>query len=39
MSEKEQVSMMLEHEEIETTRIYLDLTEDDLRRSHEKYVR
>lgn len=34
----EQVSKMLGHESIETTQIYLDLTEDDLRQAHKKYV-
>lgn len=34
----EQVSRMLGHEEVSTTQIYLDLKEEDLKRSHEKYV-
>lgn len=34
----EQVSMMLGHESLETTQIYLDLNERDLELSHEKYV-
>lgn len=34
----EQVSRMLGHEEVGTTQIYLDLKEEDLKRSHEKYV-
>lgn len=34
----EQVSKMLGHEQISTTQIYLDLTEDDLKMSHKKYV-
>ena len=35
----EQVSKMLGHESVETTQIYLDLTEKDLEIAHEKYVR
>lgn len=34
----EQVSKMLGHESIETTQIYLDLTEDELEQAHKKYV-
>ena len=34
----EQVSQMLGHEQIGTTQIYLDLTEEDLRQAHKKYV-
>ncbi len=34
----EQVSKMLGHENIETTQIYLDLTEDELEQVHRKYV-
>lgn len=34
----EQVSKMLGHESIETTQIYLDLSEDELARAHKKYV-
>lgn len=34
----EQVQRMLGHEEVGTTQIYLDLKEEDLKRSHEKYV-
>lgn len=34
----EQVSKMLGHESIETTQIYLDLSDRDLKRAHEKYV-
>lgn len=34
----EQVSKMLGHESIETTQIYLDLTEDELEQAHRKYV-
>lgn len=34
----EQVSRMLGHEEVGTTQIYLDLKEEDLKRSHKKYV-
>lgn len=34
----EQVSKMLGHESIETTQIYLDLSEDELSRSHKKFV-
>lgn len=34
----EQVSKMLGHEEISTTQIYLDLSEDDLALAHKKYV-
>lgn len=34
----EQVSKMLGHESIETTQIYLDLSEDELEQAHKKYV-
>lgn len=34
----EQVSKMLGHESIETTQIYLDLSEQDLKESHRKFV-
>lgn len=34
----ELVSLMLGHEKIETTQIYLDIDEDNLRTSHKKYV-
>lgn len=34
----EQVAKMLGHESVETTQIYLDLTEDDLALAHQKYV-
>ena len=34
----EQVSKMLGHEQISTTQIYLDLTEEDLKLAHKKYV-
>ena len=34
----EQVSRMLGHEQIATTQIYLDLSDDDLKQSHKKYV-
>lgn len=34
----EQVSKMLGHESISTTQIYLDLSENDLKESHRKYV-
>ena len=34
----EQVSKMLGHEQIGTTQIYLDLTEEDLKQAHKKYV-
>jgi site-specific recombinase XerD len=34
----EQVSQMLGHEQISTTQIYLDLSEEDLKIAHEKYV-
>lgn len=34
----EQVSKMLGHEEVSTTQIYLDLTEDELALAHKKYV-
>ncbi len=33
-----QVSKMLGHESVETTQIYLDLSEDDLAQAHKKYV-
>lgn len=33
-----QVSRMLGHESVETTQIYLDLSEDDLAQAHRKYV-
>ena len=32
------VSMMLGHEQLSTTQIYLDIREDDLREAHRKYV-
>ena len=35
----EMVSKMLGHEQINTTQIYLDLKEDDLKTMHQKYVR
>ena len=35
----EYVSKMLGHESIETTQIYLDLSEETMRHMHEKYVR
>lgn len=34
----EQVSKMLGHEQVSTTQIYLDLTEDELALAHKKYV-
>ncbi len=34
----EQVSKMLGHEQIGTTQIYLDLTEEELKQAHKKYV-
>ena len=34
----ERVSHMLGHESIETTQIYLDLTEEGMRDAHRKYV-
>lgn len=34
----EQVSKMLGNESIETTQIYLDLTEEELALAHRKYV-
>ena len=34
----EQVSKMLGHEQLSTTQIYLDLTEEDLAQAHRKYV-
>lgn len=34
----EQVSKMLGHEELSTTQIYLDLSEDELAQAHKKYV-
>ncbi|MDO5776536.1 MAG: tyrosine-type recombinase/integrase [Eubacteriales bacterium] len=34
----EQVSKMLGHESIETTQIYLDLSEEDLKLAHKRYV-
>lgn len=34
----EQVSKMLGHEQLDTTRIYLDLSEEDLRQAHKRYV-
>lgn len=34
----EQVSKMLGHEDISTTQIYLDLSEEDLKQAHKKYV-
>lgn len=34
----EQVSKMLGHEQISTTQIYLDLSEEDLKHAHKKYV-
>ena len=33
-----QVSKMLGHEEVSTTQIYLDLSEDELAAAHKKYV-
>lgn len=35
----EKVSMMLGHEQINTTQIYLDMSETDLEQAHKKYVR
>lgn len=32
------VSMMLGHEQVSTTQIYLDIREDDLKEAHKKYV-
>ena len=34
----EQVSKMLGHEQLDTTQIYLDLSDEDLKMSHKKYV-
>ena len=34
----EQVSMMLGHESMDTTQIYLDISDEDLELSHKKYV-
>lgn len=34
----EQVSKMLGHEQISTTQIYLDLSDEDLKQAHKKYV-
>jgi site-specific recombinase XerD len=34
----EQVSKMLGHESLETTQIYLDLSEESLKNAHKKYV-
>jgi site-specific recombinase XerD len=34
----EMVSKMLGHEQISTTQIYLDLSDDDLEAAHKKYV-
>jgi site-specific recombinase XerD len=34
----EQVSRMLGHNQITTTQIYLDLSEDELEQAHKKYV-
>ena len=34
----EQVSKMLGHDQINTTQIYLDLSEEDLKQAHKKYV-
>ena len=34
----EQVSQMLGHESIETTQIYLDISEQDLKEAHRKFV-
>ena len=34
----EQVSKMLGHEDLSTTQIYLDLSEEDLRMAHKKFV-
>ena len=33
-----QVSKLLGHESIETTQIYLDISDDELEAAHEKYV-
>lgn len=33
-----QVSKLLGHESVETTQIYLDITEDELEQAHQKYV-
>lgn len=33
----EMVSMMLGHEQLSTTQIYLDIREEDLKASHQKY--
>lgn len=33
-----QVSKMLGHENVATTQIYLDLSEDELEQAHKKYV-
>ena len=34
----EQVSKLLGHESLETTQIYLDISESELEQSHKKYV-
>ena len=34
----EQVSRMLGHQQISTTQIYLDLTEEELEQAHRRYV-
>jgi site-specific recombinase XerD len=34
----ELVSKMLGHESLDTTMIYLDLTDEDLKNAHRKYV-